>query len=219
MDAVLRHTILLDWVTVLFVCILVLLVVAKRLYPNRFLHFIQLLISDKYMVLYGKDNGLLHPFIILTSLVQFLTTSLFIWLVFGVFNFNFFEQTTSGFITIFLDVVGFFLLKILFQKIIAAIFSIDGFITSYIFKKLAYWNFSSLFVLLVNLLLIYTMPTSKIIIYVTILGIIILNFVYWLSVLKIHQKTIISKLFYFILYLCALEIAPYLLIGKLLLHE
>ena len=36
--------------------------------------------------------------------------------------------------------------------------------------------------------------------------------------LKNYQKLIISKLFYFILYLCALEIAPYLVIYKLLIE-
>ncbi|NBU80363.1 MAG: DUF4271 domain-containing protein, partial [Flavobacteriaceae bacterium] len=62
----------------------------------------------------------------------------------------------------------------------------------------------------------YNNTSSDILIYCTIGLILIINLFSYLVSLKIYQNLVIGKLFYFILYLCALEIAPYYFIYYLI---
>jgi len=53
---------------------------------------------------------------------------------------------------------------------------------------------------------------SKAIIYTAIVLLLIINLIGFITSFKMHQKLILNNLFYFILYLCALEIAPYIIL-------
>ncbi|MDX1314685.1 MAG: DUF4271 domain-containing protein, partial [Eudoraea sp.] len=52
--------------------------------------------------------------------------------------------------------------------------------------------------------------------YVSIFLIILVNVVGWVNLIKSRQKFILSYFFYFILYLCALEISPFVIIAHYL---
>ena len=88
--------------------------------------------------------------------------------------------------------------------------------SSLVFKKMTYLNYSALVMFIANLLLGYVTKDSKIIVFASISLILLINSIGWISILKIHQKLIASHLFYFILYLCTLEFAPFLIIANLL---
>ena len=99
--------------------------------------------------------------------------------------------------------------KFLIEKIIATAFNIDEFIEHFNLQKVIYRTYIGLFILPINVILFYYDNISRSI-PLLIIGIILTvnTFVYFVSV-KNYQNLIFSKLFYFILYLCALEIAPY----------
>jgi hypothetical protein len=61
----------------------------------------------------------------------------------------------------------------------------------------------------VNIFLFYNTTQHPIVIYVIIGLIIAASITSYLVSLRIYQNLILGKLFYFILYLCTLEIAPY----------
>ncbi len=63
-------------------------------------------------------------------------------------------------------------------------------------------------------LAMYAPFEKKTIIFLTVFTFVSLNFITLILTLKYHQKLIVNHLFYFILYLCALEIAPYLIMIK-----
>ncbi|MGB5275379.1 MAG: DUF4271 domain-containing protein, partial [Flavobacteriaceae bacterium] len=67
-----------------------------------------------------------------------------------------------------------------------------------------------------NAVLSYVFIDSKIVVYVAIFLILLINIIGWSTLLKNHQNFIAGNFFYFILYLCALEIAPLVLIGSYL---
>ena len=85
-----------------------------------------------------------------------------------------------------------------------------------IFKKLSYLNHSALIMLLANIVLTYVLKDSKPVIYISIFLILLINGIGWATLIKNHQKFIVNNFFYFILYLCALEIAPFVIIGSYL---
>ena len=106
--------------------------------------------------------------------------------------------------------------KFLLQFAGGAILEFRGLLDSLIFKKMTYLNYSALLMFLANLLLGYVLRDSKIVVFTSLILILVINLIGWIGILKIHQKLIASHLFYFILYLCTLEIAPFLIISNLL---
>jgi hypothetical protein len=88
--------------------------------------------------------------------------------------------------------------------------------SSLVFKKMTYLNYSAFVMFAANLLLGYVIPNSKTVLFAGISLILAINIIGWISILKIHQKLIATHLFYFILYLCTLEFAPFLIIANLL---
>jgi hypothetical protein len=86
-------------------------------------------------------------------------------------------------------------------------------ITEYLFKKISYLNYSSLVMFIANILLTYVLKDSKAVVYASAFLILVINSIGWVIVLRNYQKLITNNFFYFILYLCALEITPLVLIG------
>jgi len=97
----------------------------------------------------------------------------------------------------------------LIEKIIAVAFDFEEIIEQYNLQKVNYRTYISLCLLPINMLLYYADNLSIYTIYLLISLVVVANIVSYLNSLKIYQKFIIGKLFYFILYLCTLEIAPY----------
>jgi len=109
-----------------------------------------------------------------------------------IFYFLFFNSI-AGFILLF------FVLKVGLQLGNAFLFGSYRVISEIVFKKLSYFNYSGLVMFLANVVLSFVLPGSK-------------------TVVQNHQKFIVNNFSYFILYLCALEIAPLVIIGSFLKH-
>ena len=103
----------------------------------------------------------------------------------------------------------FFTSKILFDLIIGKLFSINSIMKSYVWQKLVYCNSLGIVLLLFNFFVAYTIfdkqYMASILIYLSILYLIFTYFSIFFSM----KKVIIKNWFYFILYLCTLEIIPY----------
>ncbi|HSR59245.1 MAG TPA: DUF4271 domain-containing protein, partial [Robiginitalea sp.] len=95
-------------------------------------------------------------------------------------------------------------------------FEREKLVGSLIFKKMSYLNYSTLALFGANLLLTYLLPLSKSIVLGGIFLALLVNIAGWVTILKMHQKYLSSHFFYFILYLCALEIAPLVIISFVL---
>src|SRR5690606_28874261 len=104
--------------------------------------------------------------------------------------------------------------KLYTEKIIASIFSIDTIIDHYLYQKLSYRNLLSILILFANILLIYTFSESKFIVIFIASVVLLINVAMLLYTFKSSEKIITNNLFYFILYLCALEISPYFILYK-----
>ncbi|WP_366141981.1 DUF4271 domain-containing protein [uncultured Aquimarina sp.] len=183
----------------------------------RFSEFVMLFNTNKYIVLNQKGNKLSTFFNGILILVQVLSVSLFIYLCLDVLQW----QSDIINITLYLKIASLYLFvlicKILVEKIISTIFSIEILIEDYLFYKLSYRNFLGVILLPLNLLFIYTTKPSKIVLIVLIASLVILNLIILFSIYKKNENIILNHSFYFILYLCALEIAPYFMLYKLII--
>jgi hypothetical protein len=197
-----------DWATYLFVFSFVLIAITKTAFETRFSEFLKILVNDKYIKVYKDTSHLMSGFTILLFIVQIISFSFFIQLVL-----NFFGYVSKTDWIIFIRIFTFFgifvLSKFLIEKIVATIFNIEEFAEQFNLQKVSYRTFIGLILLPINIYLFYNNTPANILIYFTIAVILIINLFSYLVSLKIYQNLLIGKLFYFILYLCALEIAPY----------
>jgi hypothetical protein len=197
-----------DWATALFVFSFALIAVAKTTFENRFSDFLRLLISDKYIKIYKDSSNLMSWFTIILFVVHLLSLAFFIQLLLSYFGFA--AKTDWLFYIRVSTLLGVFILsKYLVEKIISVTFNIEEFTEQFNLKKVSYRTYIGILLLPMNFMLFYNNNVSINIIYTVLIAILLINIVTYLNSLKLYQSLIFGKLFYFILYLCALEIAPY----------
>jgi hypothetical protein len=215
-EEIFRNTTSTDWATYIFMGSLLMLAISKALRPLKFQEFLQLIVTDKYFFLQGKETTLFSWFHFFIVATQVLSMSLFLFLGIELF----FEQAFSEIDFLYTKVTfaySFFLVaKIFVEKIIGYVFAIEKEINSYVFQKISYINLLSILLFTANILLIYTFPLNKIVWIVFAILVLILYLVFMFYILKSKQKIIANNLFYFILYLCALEISPFIILYKVI---
>ncbi len=205
-----------DWITAIFLLSLLCLVFARAFFFSRFQNFMILPFNNKYIFLYNKKGRLTHGFHLAMSLFLFLNLCGYLNLTArGLFHMEMRPDGTALLLTGG-GLLLFFAAKLLLQLAGGSILEFPGLSASLIFKKMTYLNYSGLVMFVANLLLGYVLRDSKVVIFTSLLLILSVNLIGWISILKIHQKLIASHIFYFILYLCTLEIAPFLIISNLL---
>ena len=107
------------------------------------------------------------------------------------------------------------LIKILLELGIGYLFAIPKLFHSYVFQQVSFLNFLGVVLLPLNSLLIFGAPNhhTLLVLVLVISGLILL--IGFMKSIKTYQKLLINNFFYFILYLCTLEIGPYILLCKL----
>jgi len=200
--------------TILIVLGLCILAFAKYAFSNRFNDYLWVIGNSKYLKIYAREQKFIDQFDSLLFANLIISLSIFSFVGYNTFVDSLpFDLTT--FIKLFVGIGAIILIKILLERLIGSLFDIDELIDSYIFQKTNYKNYIGLFLLPINIILIYAIQPTATIMYVVIAFIILINLIGFITSFKTHQKTILNNLFYFILYLCALEIAPYIILYKL----
>lgn len=197
-----------DWITIVFIVAVALVAVTKAAFENRFVDFVNLIANNKYIKMYKDPSNLMSWFTILLFFVQLISFSFFVQLVLSYFGYTT-KTNWITFIQIFTFLTFFVLSKFLVEKIIAASFNIEPFIEQFNLFKVSYRTYVGLMLLPVNIVLYYTDLMNSYVIIIVLVVLLIINSITYLVSLKNYQNLLLDKLFYFILYICALEIAPY----------
>jgi Domain of unknown function (DUF4271) len=197
-----------DWATIVFVVALLLVAVIKTAFESRFHDFMKLIVSDKYIKMYRDSSYLISGFTIVLFLVQLISLAFFIQLLLSYFGT---ASKTDGilFIQIFTFLTVFILSKYLVEKIIGTAFNIEEFTDQFNLQKVSYRTYIGLLILPIDIILFYNSYISNALVYFLIAAVLTINLLTYVVSLKNYQNLLFGKLFYFILYLCALEIAPY----------
>jgi len=218
MEPILRNIEPINWITILIIISLILLVAVKSVFYTRFLNFIILPFNNKYIFIYNKKEKLFNWFHTFFILFQIINLSLFIFLAIKILIDPIHRGSIDSYT--YLVIMGllliFFFAKILIQLSNGFVFNTMRTISNLIFKKLSYSNYSAIIMFISNIILVYILKDSKTVVYISFLFILFINGIGWTTILKNHQKFITANFFYFILYLCALEIAPFVIIGSYL---
>ncbi len=205
-----------DWITIIFVLLFGLFVLSKYLNHDRFSRLFSLLYSRNYLVLYQKQTPILvNSFHIIFGIIQVLTFALTIFIGIKAYNSIARELELTLFLTILAGVFTFFVLRFFVGKFLAIIFEKEKDFEYVTYLKMSYLSNFCLLIFPLLLIAYYTRYDSAgFSLFIFIVATILL-LLYYALIIKNNQKMILRRLFYFILYLCALEIAPIILLYKL----
>ena len=199
----------------LLIC-LILVCVTRQLFSTRFSEFISILWNNRYLKLYSRDHRRQIDIFNFLLLVNFVVSlGLFIYVSipkFGlVLNLEWYILPLAFCILIVLSAF-----KILLDRFIAIIFDLQDFERIYRFQQSSYKNIIGLLLIPSIVLLLFSKIDAKIIVFATLGFIFLISFIGFIRFLRLYQNALIFNLFYFLLYLCALEIGPYIILSKVI---
>ena len=201
-----------DWATLLIVVSFILLAVTRHLFPRRFLEFLQLPITDKYFKLQGKGYEINHPFNMLFFVIQVISISLFLYLLVFISQPKVTEENNWLYLQLLTGLSLFILAKYFLEKLFSNILAMETLVNSYLYEKLSYTGIISLLILVGNVVFYFAIKPSGVTIWIFTLVIVGLHLMSLISSFKRNWNVILRHFSYFILYLCALEIAPYIIL-------
>jgi hypothetical protein len=211
---ILRQT---EWITYVFLGVFIALTLLRLLYHDRVLHNVGLFVYKRFLTNYfsTEANTILNGYQAVMFVIQVLVISLLIY--FSNQTFDFFPAMSGfiGLLEIASFVIAYFLFRFLLGFIVAVTFDFKVLHLRLMFDKTNY--LSNTVLLILPLLMVYVFATDYSRAFLTaVLIIFALLLIYrYLLVINNNKKMLFTGLFYFILYLCALEIAPLLLMLKL----
>ena len=205
-----------DWVTIILLIAVTLLILNRLKSSDRYYKLKNLLVNNTYINSYSKANPLLlNSFSIIFLSVYVIIISLLLFVAIHLlepkiasFDFLFYLKI-AFFVCVFigLRIVAGVLLGILFEK--------ERTQKYFTFLKASYLSNYSLIML--PLIAIHFYFDSDLYSYFLLIVAVILLLYYYVLLIKNNQSLVFGKSFYFILYLCTLEIAPFIIMTKVLI--
>lgn len=212
MQAVEKITLANSWITGIFLflflsIVLLKLIDSKRLKESFFTFFNLSFLEDEDT----EPTNFIDPFQILIFLFSVVVLSLLTHkaIVFKIANF---QNTFSTFLQVFIALLAYFLTKKILEYFLSLLFLIKKGIHFFLVSKYNYLYSLSFLTYIALILNEYAIINERYIFYFT--GFLfITRFIFF--VIR-NKKLIFNKLFYFILYICAFEIAPLFVLSKLM---
>ena len=203
-----------DWYTAIIIASLIIIVSAKILNPSRFRELIN---NSNYLRIYIKDHKFFNLFDILLFTNFCVNAVLIISLCYS--TLNKFNLKFNDFIAL-SGLLGLVVTaKFLIEFIIGSIFEIKNISLSHVFQQISTLNVLGIILLPFNALSIYSYPKQLLLFGVIFIISCIIIFYGLIKSIKSYQKLLINNFFYFILYLCTLEIGPYVILCKLFSYD
>ncbi len=199
-----------DIITAIFIACLLCIAISKLLFGKRFDIFSNLILTNRYIKAYIKEQHFFETFDALLFINLILNGGIFIYIIQKALSSTVLSELLILKYAILLG--SFFIIKVLIERLLASIFKIDHLINSYLFNKISYRNYLGLILLPVNAILIYYVNYSANLLFILGLSVLAIYSIILLTYYSKNLNLLKQSLFYFILYLCALEIAPYIIV-------
>ena len=206
-----RDYILFDGFTIIILLNIIIVTIAKTLNNSKFKQFLLIYLNNSFLKFSSNDNSFLSSFNSLLNVNYIISLSVYISILISYnlhgFNNNF---EISIFFTTLLFIVAFIYTKYLIEILIGWAFNIRKFVVSFNLQKNSFNKLIGIIMILLNSLAIYSFPNSVTFTNISIFLVISLYLIGLYKVIRLNDNLILSNMFYFILYLCTLEIVPIL---------
>ena len=192
-----------DILTSLFLFSFLLILILKKIDGEIFYDNLQLHKKKLLSKLYNSDSISLRLVNIIYLLVFLINISILMTIFSqGKFTLNIFENN-------FYHIGLFIFLKYLLEKFIGWLFEFKRISNNYLNSKLFYFNALGIPVLFLNMLIVFSENYNEELVYFSLTVILLYLIISHFSIFFAFKNLIYKNWFYFILYLCTLEIIPY----------
>ncbi len=207
MEAIARISTNQDWITLLLLGVLFFIVLASLIDRERLKQLFVLPFTNYYLLNY--DTRIWNIFNTSLFIASNLILALFIYLVQNHFG------TSISFYNILSTILLYWFLKYTSGKLIATLFNLKKLQSLWVFIKASYFFSSTLYLLIFLFFAVYFFKMNRN--FLIVMGVVygILLIIRYYHFIDQYKRDIIPHFFYFILYLCALEIAPLLIVLKI----
>ena len=215
-EALERIVISKDWVTVVLLIAVTLLILNRLKFSDRYYKLKNLLVNNTYVNSYSKANPLLlNSFNIIFLAVNIIIISFLLFIAIHLFEPYVASFDFLFYLKIVVFVCLFIGLRIMAGVLLGVLFENERVQTHFTFLKTSYLSNYSLIML--PLVAIHFYFDSDIYSYFLLIVAVLLFLYYYVLLIKNNQSYLFGKSFYFILYLCTLEIAPFVIMTKILI--
>ena len=192
-----------DILTSLILFSILLILILKKIDGEIFYNNLQLHKKKLLGKLYNNDF-ISFRFVNIIYLFVFLTNLSILLTIFsnGEFNLKIFQNN-------FYHIGLFIFLKYLLEKFIGWLFKFNRICNNYLSAKLFYFNTLGTLVLFLNILSVFSENFNQELVYVSLIIILLYLIISHFTIFFSFKNLIYKNWFYFILYLCTLEIIPY----------
>jgi hypothetical protein len=211
---IVRHA---DWITYIFLGLFLTISMTRLLFHERIIHTFGLLVYKRFLNSYynPEANVILNTYQSIMFMMQLVILSLLLYFVNTTFQLTPSMRGFMGFLEIMGVLVLYFLLRFHLGFIVAIIFDFKQLHIRLIYEKTNYLSWAVLWVLPFLILYVYALDFNETFLTGILLFFCLLLIMRYLLLISNNKKLLFGGLFYFILYLCALEIAPLIIILKL----
>ena len=192
-----------DLLTSLILFSILLILILKKIDSEIFYDNLQLHKKKLLSKLYNNDF-ISFRFVNIVYLIVFLTNLSILFTIFlhGEFNLNIFQNH--------IYYIGLFIfLKYLLEKFIGWLFKFKRICNNYINAKFFYFNTLGILMLFLNILCVFSENFNEELVYGSLIVILLYLIISHFTIFFSFKNMIYKNWFYFILYLCTLEIIPY----------
>ena len=212
MEHLLREELNRDWLTLMLIGAIVVMGILRYWFPKRMGELLLLPINDKYFALEGRQKTLLHPFNVSMLLLQLIAFGMLLSGLKSMDNSESlnlqFKEFTGGVLLISL----YLSIRYSLDWCIGFVFNCQKVLATFRYQRFSFHHLISIAMGLLMATLFFTRLPMEII-----WGFVSLVLIFTLVATVIYSvrrnsATIMNNFLYFILYLCALEIAPYVML-------
>ena len=213
MQSIKRVFINTDWITLLLLLAVFLLVLLSIIDKKRFRDLFALPYNNFYIIQYKQE--FFSAFNIIIFSTANLIVSLFLYLFFVEFIPLITETTPYLYLTILGVLLLYWVIRYGLEQLISFLFEQEELKNKAIFIKMNYFYSATLYVLIGTTFIFYTREFRFYFLYLSLGIFIVLLLIRYYHFIRIYKTYIFPHFFYFILYLCALEIAPLFVVAKI----
>ena len=207
-----RDILLKDAFTVIILSLIIIITLIKYNNHKKFNSLLKIFWNSSYLKKYKYEKITYYPFDYFLQINFVISLGLFVFIYNVTYNGNRLSFNFLEFLDIIQIIVAFLVLKNLTELVISWFFNIQWLTNLYLNEKINYNSLIGLIILPINVLILYFFNPSINVLFIFIYIILLLKLAAYINSFILHQKTIKKSWFYFILYLCTLEIIPYLLL-------
>jgi hypothetical protein len=201
-----------DWLLLMLIGALLVLGLLRYRFPRRMAELMLLPINDKYFALEGRQKGIGHPFNLAMLGVQITAFGLLLAAL---------KMTRSAtpellnfalFIKGILVISLYLILRYSLDWVVGYIFNCQKILSEYRYQRLSFHHLIALALLFLLTIMFFSALSFQTLTPVILFGVIFALFTTVIYSVRRNSATLITNFLYFILYICALEIAPYALL-------